>query len=133
MVGNVLTERLPHIGFVYITMSADDHPAEYFGGGTWEKIEGKFLLAASDAYPVESTGGEAAHTLTIDEMPSHRHNPPIAVHWGGEPQVERRISTTNYKKWTDGDPYNATSATGGDKAHNNLPPYVAAFMYRRIA
>lgn len=132
MVGNVLTERLPHIGFVYITMAADDHPAEYFGGGTWEKIEGKFLLAASDAYPVESTGGEAEHKLTIAEMPSHTHGFTNGVNVMGS--TSHSFASGN-GQWAPSGTVLRTDIikTGGDQSHNNLPPYVAAFMYRRIA
>lgn len=131
MVGNVLTERLPHIGFVYITMSADDHPAEYFGGGTWEKIEGKFLLAASDAYPVESTGGEAAHTLTIDEMPSHNH-----ALYGSLTAKNEQISNSgnNWAQTTTAwEQSKYIKNTGGGEPHNNMPPYLTIYIWRRIA
>lgn len=48
-------------------------PATLFGG-TWERIQGRFLLAASDEYEAGSSGGEATHKLTVSEMPSHGHN-----------------------------------------------------------
>lgn len=36
-------------------------PASFIGG-TWERIEDKFIMGASDTYPAESTGGEAEHS-----------------------------------------------------------------------
>lgn len=60
------------VGAVYISF-ADTDPSELFGG-TWEPIEGRFLLAASSDYEVGSTGGEATHKLTVAEMPSHTHH-----------------------------------------------------------
>lgn len=43
-------------------------------GGTWEKIEGKFLLGSSSSYTLGKSGGSATHTLTINEIPAHTHN-----------------------------------------------------------
>lgn len=48
-------------------------PASFIGG-TWERIEGKFIIGASSAYPVGTTGGSATHTQTTAEMPSHSHS-----------------------------------------------------------
>ena len=48
-------------------------PASFIGG-TWERIEGKFIMGASSAYPVGTTGGSATHTQTVAEMPSHNHS-----------------------------------------------------------
>ena len=64
-----------HIGMIVQSTTLDtvDKVKEIYGGVSWVKIEGMFLLAASSDYPVNSTGGEAVHTLTIDEMPKHKH------------------------------------------------------------
>lgn len=43
-------------------------------GGVWEKIEGKFLLASNSNYALGNTGGEATHTLSVNEIPSHSHS-----------------------------------------------------------
>lgn len=48
-------------------------PASFIGG-TWERVEGKFIIGASSAYPVGTTGGSATHTQTVAEMPSHNHS-----------------------------------------------------------
>ena len=48
-------------------------PASFIGG-TWERIEGEFIMGASDAYPAGTTGGSATHTQTVAEMPSHNHS-----------------------------------------------------------
>ena len=64
------------------------------------------------------TGGEKKHTLTIQEMPSHKHNinyaPPSSS--GGQGNA--------YVYGTKEDDNNAMIlATGGDQPHNNLQPY----------
>lgn len=48
-------------------------PASFIGG-TWERVEGEFIMGASSAYPVGTTGGSATHTQTVAEMPSHSHS-----------------------------------------------------------
>ena len=55
---------------------ASDDPTSpaSFIGGTWERIEGEFIMGASDAYPAGTTGGSATHTQTVAEMPSHNHS-----------------------------------------------------------
>lgn len=62
------------IGSIYISVNATN--PEVLFGGTWEQIQGKFLLGMSSSYPIGSSGGEATHTLTTSEIPSHRHSIP---------------------------------------------------------
>lgn len=48
-------------------------PTDLFGG-TWEALEqGRVLIGQGSSYPAGSTGGEATHTLSLNEMPSHNH------------------------------------------------------------
>lgn len=61
------------VGSLYWT-SVDENPATTFGGGTWEQIKDKFILAAGDTYSQGSTGGSATVTLTSAQMPVHRHS-----------------------------------------------------------
>lgn len=55
---------------------ASDNPTSpaSFIGGAWERVEGEFIMGASSAYPVGTTGGSATHTQTVAEMPSHNHS-----------------------------------------------------------
>ena len=59
------------IGSIY--MSVNSTSPQILFGGTWEQIKDTFLLATGDTYANGSTGGEATHTLTENEMPSHTH------------------------------------------------------------
>ena len=68
------TNLLPYVypvGAIYWS-SRDTSPASLFGG-TWTRIQSRFILGASSKYPVNSTGGEEKHTLSVSEMPSHNH------------------------------------------------------------
>lgn len=112
------------VGSIYMSMN-DVNPTNFFGG-TWARIEGRFLLGASSSYTVGSTGGEATHTLTVDEMPSHRHT--IS-------RISKAVSSgTNYSRITsDGTELSYTNYTGGGEAHNNMPPYLTVYMWKRTA
>jgi len=68
----VILNRLYPVGAIYISTN-DTSPSTIFGG-TWNKIEDRFLLASSSTYAKGSTGGEATHTLTVQEMPNHAHD-----------------------------------------------------------
>ena len=99
--------------------------------GTWEQIKDVFLLAAGDNYIAGSTGGEATHTLTIDEMPKHSHNLPVDKNYGEASSTERdRINLTSGIAYNNG---YASNETGANQPHNNMPPYLTVYMWRRIA
>ena len=99
--------------------------------GTWEQIKDVFLLAAGDSYIAGSTGGEATHTLTVDEMPKHSHNLPVDKQYGEATTTERdRINLTSGIVYNNG---YASNNTGSNQPHNNMPPYLTVYMWRRIA
>lgn len=99
--------------------------------GTWEQIKDVFLLAAGDNYIAGSTGGEATHTLTVDEMPKHSHNLPVDKQYGEASPTERdRINLTSGIVYTTG---YASNDTGANQPHNNMPPYLTVYMWRRTA
>ena len=114
------------VGAVYISANSTS-PASLFGG-TWESIGGRFLLGADATYAAGSTGGEATHTLTNDEMPAHRHTIYMSDEvstgefWG--PNIITPQSKVNA---------NATDTSGGNHPHNNMPPYLAVYMWRRVS
>lgn len=79
-------------------------------------LQGRFILGASEDYPIDSEGGEETHLLTIDEMPSHDH----------EIQRGSMAVSGNYYSRASGNSENLnTELTGGDQPHNNMPPYYA--------
>ena len=114
----------------YYWSNNSTNPGELFGG-QWTEINGRFLFATKSGYSCGQTGGEEKHTLTINEMPSHSHS---TVDW----------ARTNHGSWShnssgsnrtldyrDDTPYSGTYSTGGGAAHNNMPPYLCAYCWRR--
>lgn len=138
--GNFLDMIYP-VGTVYLSLSSTS-PASLFGG-TWTKLENRFLLGASSSYAAGGTGGEATHTLTTPEMPSHKHGPSDGTNdraWVPSTSAVSRYhlasgtaayvpGTTELAGWT----WGSTAATGGGQPHNNMPPYLAVYMWRRTA
>lgn len=113
------------IGSIYMSVNSTS-PASLFGG-TWETLENRFLLGAGSDYTAGTTGGEAEHTLTVDEMPSHKHE--IAASTLGTSFGSRYLQPSDgANNSTD-----ETKYTGGGQPHNNMPPYLAVYMWKRTA
>lgn len=133
------------VGSIYLSVT-DTDPATLFGG-TWERIsQGRFLLGAGanvanttdywgaypagkENFPVGEMGGEVTHTLTVAEMPSHNH--PERLEWSNT----AGWGVTGYGQGANAvvDQGSVTGATGGGKPHNNLPPYLVVFMWKRVS
>jgi hypothetical protein len=114
------------VGSIYTSLSSTS-PATLFGG-TWERIQGRFLLSASSTYEANSTGGEATHKLTVNELPSHNHGNVYSSDVGSSDKVMDWISGNSGTKIG----FNTVN-TGGGQAHNNMPPYLAVYMWKRTA
>ena len=131
---SMLIEMVYPIGSIYIsTVNLD--PGIQFGFGTWERIQDRFLLAAGSQFPAGSEGGEVEHTLTELEMPAHDHEFDRHQLWRKE-NVPPSTSTQ-------GDGYGAsnktlpvytdtTIATGAGDPHNNMPPYLSVYIWKRV-
>lgn len=115
------------VGAIYLSV-LDANPAALFGG-TWERIGGRFLLGADSTYASGSTGGEAVHTLTSDEMPRHNHEIDN-LNASGSATPFMTVQAQD-KKGFGGNVQ--TMYAGGSKAHNNMPPYLAVYMWKRTA
>lgn len=115
------------VGAVYISMNQTS-PQTLFGG-TWAQIQGRFLIGAGTAYPAGSTGGEATHTLTASEIPDHTHS----FKYTGQSATTGVNAIRLYQAASN--QYNAysggQSSSCGGQAHNNLPPYMAVYMWVR--
>ncbi len=125
--------------FMSATLSTPADVATALGGGTWVAWGSGRVPVGVDPNDtsfdtVEETGGEKTHTLTVAEMPSHRH---YTSNYSGGGNTQGMATTnaqvhgdTSY--WNFNNPGNS-SATGGDGAHNNLQPYITCYMYKRTA
>lgn len=133
------------VGAIYLSVT-DTDPAALFGG-TWERIsQGRFLIGAganvanttdywgaypagSENFPAGEMGGETTHKLTVDEMPSHTH--PERIEWSNT--AGWGVTGTGPDAHAVVDQGIPTGVTGGDKPHNNLPPYLVCYMWKRVS
>ena len=117
------------VGSIYMSIN-NVSPATLFGG-KWVQIKGRFLLGASDVYKANTTGGEATHTLTNNEMPNHQHSiwfPNSSGEQSAEIGYPEAGSKNTYYAEA-----SKTSGVGGGAAHNNMPPYLVVYMWRRLS
>ena len=141
----------------YYWSSDDTDPSQIFGG-TWTQITGRFVLAAGGGYKAGSTGGASSVTLGISEIPSHTHSISASASSSGSHYhnigcdydgAGGSIYATIHKSASSSPGYWAgrttsdgshthsvtgtASSSGGGGAHNNMPPYVTAYCWRRTA
>lgn len=137
---NKQVDMMYPVGSIYMSVN-DTSPTTLFGG-TWERIKDTFLLSAGDTYAGGSVGGESTHTLTIDEMPSHEgHLETNGTNMGGNIAafLNNTILTVhgsigrgwNVQMGNEIVPAGHTKGSG--LAHNNMPPYLAVFVWKRTA
>lgn len=126
---NLVLDMIYPVGSIYMSVNATS-PSTLFGG-TWEQIQDRFLLAAGNSYSGGDTGGESTHTLTIDEIPDHGHTIFYSNTSGGQSfgyQFNNKGERSGAQESSSG-----IGHTGGSKAHNNMPPYLAVYMWKRTA
>lgn len=115
------------IGSVYISVNSTD-PSNLFGG-KWEQLKDRFLLGCGTKTN-GTIGGEENHTLSINEMPSHNHN---AVSTSGQSETLNLYPFSMVTSQYNIVDTNVIRPTGGGQAHNNMPPYLVVYIWKRTA
>ena len=170
------------VGSFYMSVSSATSPATLLGFGQWTPVSGRFLFASNSTHSAGQSGGEEAHTLTVNEMPSHTHNATttqngLHTHSEGSAGHHRHTGGDDISKTKsfdacsgNGNPwalgygdgcYNGqrsgfytdwqgehrhtidaagahahtvnVGSAGGNAPHNNMPPYLSVYMWRRTA
>lgn len=151
-----IVDAIYPVGSIYMSVNPAN-PSALFGG-TWEQIEDTFLLAAGQNYTAGDTGGSATHTLTEQELPQitqsmtlrNFHNTTnntsvgVMVGTGTTGSVNsgfditpesssglNRINTSGVTASTTCTRY--TNTFGGGQAHSIMPPYLAVYVWKRVA
>lgn len=142
---------LPVGSIVHLNVSTN--PNTLYGFGTWARIEGKFIVGVSDSdtdFDLNDTGGAKTVTLTEAQIPSHTHIQDAHTHGfqasfttsDGASQFDPAAFDTgnNASRYTatpQGSGVLSSTATnqntGGGGSHENLPPYIAKYIWQRTA
>lgn len=118
------------VGSIY-TATVSTNPGTLLGFGTWTAYgAGRVIVgkAASGTFGTAgSTGGAETHTLTTAEMPAHTHTLTVPANGtaGGNANFFAGNNTGTFSP--------TTSSAGSGGAHNNLQPYIVAYMWERTA
>lgn len=109
------------IGSIY--MSVNSTSPEILFGGTWEQLQNRFLIGASNTYTAGSTGGSATRTLGRNNLP-----PDTMVF------QDRAASDWSTGVWRQQGVSGYGSVNGGNAvAFSIMPPYLAVYMWKRIS
>lgn len=122
------------VGSIVTFYDTADH--SNFLGLTWTRFAAGRMVVGynssdTDFNTIGKTGGEKTHTLTVNEMPSHHHEREYVDTTGGGPGYGKRNGFYYDGGWWGN--YDSTTNTGGGQAHNNMPPYITAALWRRTA
>jgi len=118
------------VGSIYINAAVATNPGTLLGFGTWTAFgAGRVIVglnaADSDFDTVQETGGAKTHTLSVAELPSHTHTVVMSTSDTDQGNLSQG-ATSGTSTYT-------SAATGGGGAHNNVQPYIVAYMWRRTA
>lgn len=127
-------DRIYPVGSLYMSVNSTD-PSVLFGG-TWTKIEGRFLYGTNNT-PKHTGGSKTTDStaLTIDQIPSHSHYIQSyrgSAQWGVGYLWSRAAGESDGN--AEGGQNNDTGNTGGGKGHTHtyMPPYFEVYMWYRI-
>lgn len=142
--GQILQAVYP-VGSVYVSITDSRDPADILGFGTWEALPAGYGLVAQGTATAEDgstltftagqKSGEFKHQITVGESARHTH---VFVH-GGRPLVLYGELSNKTDGFAGGPYWDGASATtndqlnsvGNNEYHNNVPPNVACYLWKR--
>ena len=151
-----ILESVYPVGSIFISTSSTS-PATSLGFGSWSRFgEGKTLISQSgsdtDFDTAEETGGAKTVTLSASQLPEHRHHvlrnqgsntngtgffsndtDAVAI---GNTGIGGLGTTDTTNQQIDADAnVGRTSVQIGTtgEAHNNMPPYIVTYMWKRTS
>lgn len=158
---NAILSSIYPVGSIYMNVNSIN-PGSLFGG-VWEQLKDRFLLGCGATYSNGIAGGEASHILSSEEMPWHFHNVSLSTNEAGVHQhgVWATFTGSSHNHYYDpgdalsngsnggtkyGNPHSIhiagnhthsvngnTVGAGGGQPHNNMPPYLTVYMWKRVS
>lgn len=123
------------VGSIYMSTNSTS-PAELFGG-TWEQIKDRFLLGSGDNYVSGANGGSASVTLTDSNLPNilavGQNKSGVSKYISGTPWInqpyENQAWIITQKSYLN----EAGNNYVYNQPHENMPPYLAVYIWKRIS
>lgn len=123
------------VGDIIVTTVSTNPAADY--GGTWIAWgSGRIPIGVdsgdSDFDEPEKTGGEKAHQLTAAQLPKNAYGLHLAsdANTGARQTNKVCIGRDGTTLWDAG---GAIYSGANDDPHNNMPPYIAVYMWKKTA
>lgn len=87
-------------------------------------MKGRTPIGVSSGHALGTTGGEETHTLTMNEMPRHDHNPSGSVRWYDDYNTHTNAgNATATGRWWYIALTSLIALQGNNQPHNNMQPY----------
>lgn len=128
---NLDLEKNYPIGSIYMTVSGES-PA-YLFGGTWERIDDRFLLGAGTSYTVGSIGGTSTNTISVHNLPSDTTIFTSTANENGGNHWSTGIWASHGQGWGNIPMSQITNIIPNSQPLNNMPPYYAVYIWRRVS
>ena len=122
-------ESMYPIGSQYVNFTDNTNPATLLGFGTWSAVVGRMVVGydatQSEFNAAEKTGGHK-------ELQAHSHGFKVNIQHGdgevtGGESLMSGLQINGRRRYTD------TTAISGTGDGKNLPPYVVAYVWKRIS
>lgn len=125
------------IGSIYMSIDSTN-PSNLFGG-IWERIEDTFLLASGSTYANGDTGGSADAVVVEHNHTQEEHDHTVKYYdyssTGTSNGIRRDKHSSSASPKTQTVPSKAPTiySTGVDGTGMNMPPYLAVYVWKRVA
>lgn len=129
-ISSYVLNKLRPVGSIYISYSSTN-PSSLFGGTWVSYAPARTLLTTTNVNEVGGTGGSFTHTLSINEIPSHRHL--MRYYSGNKNHLLYKGTGKTVRGGGTADTSKVFGNAGSGGAHNNTQPYAVCYMWKRTA
>lgn len=121
-----------------IVMFYDNADHSNYLGYTWVRtcvgrVPTGYDTTQTEFNTIGKTGGEKAHKLTVNEMPSHTHSSNLFLYVNGNSEISGVQPGSAFTPNGLGRSQSSLTYAGGNGSHNTLQPYEVVSFWRRVS